>query len=95
MKFAVFLRDVFDAVNTPGGHMLICLALMITYARAQTTGLEHDIAVFAMGVLSRSMGTATAPAMSSISSRTVTTVIPEKAEPTPPTVEPVKPEDKA
>lgn len=44
------------ALNTPGGHIAICLSLLLWFGHAQGLGLPHDISVFALGVLSRSMG---------------------------------------
>ena len=64
-KFADLLNELVkvgqNAVNvfdTPGGHVFVCLALLIYFQRMGTGSLAHDISIFALGVLSRSMGSA-------------------------------------
>lgn len=55
-----FISDMFQALDTPGGHMCICLGLLLYYGnRGANAPLAHDIAIFALGVLSRSMGSRT------------------------------------
>lgn len=50
-------KEFFRTFDTPGGHIAICLTLLIIYGHFQGVGLGHDIAIFALSVLSRSMGT--------------------------------------
>ncbi len=56
MKRGTMLLGFFNAIDTPGGHIFICVGLIMIYALCKNT-LTHDIVVFALGVLSRSMGT--------------------------------------
>ncbi len=51
------LKDFINLMDTPGAHILICLGLLVAYGHYEGAGLGHDIAIFALGVLSRSMGT--------------------------------------
>jgi hypothetical protein len=55
------LERFLAAVNTPGAHILICLGLLVLFSVFNTSPLAHDIAVFALGILSRSMGSGNRP----------------------------------
>jgi hypothetical protein len=58
------LERFLQSINSPGAHILICLCLLVAYTvlsmfttgTGVTTQSVHDVIVFAMGVLSRSMG---------------------------------------
>lgn len=50
------VKALIDTADTPGGHILICLFLLLAYSYINGS-TSHDISVFAIGVLSRSMGT--------------------------------------
>jgi hypothetical protein len=50
------LMGFFVSLDTPGGHIAICLSLLVYFGHQTNIPLSHDIAIFAMGVLSRSMG---------------------------------------
>jgi hypothetical protein len=43
-----------DALDTPGGHILICVILIVLGCTLKAPE-AHDLVVFALGVLSRSM----------------------------------------
>jgi len=49
---------MFDALDTPGGHIAVCFVLLCLAAVFFVLGLRsegHDLIIFASGVLSRSM----------------------------------------
>jgi len=48
---------MFDALDTPGGHIVICIALLGVAALFVKLNVppEHPVVVFALGVLARSM----------------------------------------
>lgn len=50
-------RHMFDALDTHGGHVAVCLLLLIFGAVLMQTGNEygHEVMSFALGVLARSM----------------------------------------
>ena len=55
-----FMHNLMDAIDSPGGHICVCVSLLFAYGwKNEAQGLSHDIVLFALGVLSRSMGTAT------------------------------------
>lgn len=58
------LERFLASVNTPGSHILICLGLLIFYSvftGASKSETAHDVIVFALAVLSRSMGSGNRP----------------------------------
>jgi len=62
----VYLKEnpefMFDAFNTRGGHIIICMLLLLVGAAFIKIGITEgrDIIVFSLGVMARSMN-ATAP----------------------------------
>lgn len=53
-----------DKFDSPGGHIVVCLILLVLGVGAVTQGVDHgkEIVVFALGVLSRSMVGSSRPA---------------------------------
>ena len=52
------MKDLLAVLDTPGGHMLICLALVGFGIACAAFGLDVSkdaLVIFALGVLSRSM----------------------------------------
>lgn len=52
------LERILTSVNTPGAHILICLCLLVLYSYWSGNPIAHDVTIFALGILSRSMGSA-------------------------------------
>lgn len=55
------LERTLSAINSPGGHILICLGLLVLYSLMTGNPMSHDVTVFALGILSRSMGSKNSP----------------------------------
>ncbi|HLH32706.1 MAG TPA: hypothetical protein VKY31_16010 [Terriglobia bacterium] len=51
------VRELFDAIDSPGGHLLVCLLLLILFSKWLDVPYSGQVAAFALGVLARSMGT--------------------------------------
>jgi hypothetical protein len=56
-RLATFNERMLALLDTTGGHIAICLSLLILFSY-HTNSMSHDITIFALGVLSRSMGSA-------------------------------------
>jgi hypothetical protein len=55
--------SMFDAFNTRGGHVIVCMLLLLIGATFIKIGIPEgrDIIVFSLGVMARSMNAATTP----------------------------------